>query len=522
MDESPNLVPVKVQPKDLPSPPMVLARIIRMANDPSVPLEQLATVVASDAAFAAEIIRTANSAFYGAQTEVKSTGRAIMMLGGRTLRCLAICFAARDITGSVGMEPEDLTDFWEDSLRRAVAARRIARLTRAADPEEAFTVGLLLEFGMIALLRANPGRVNDWRSLRKEMPEQRRSREGEIFGVTHDRVARDLASEWGLPAGLTLAIAHHHHPKSPNLPPAYLGLATIAGLADTIAAVYTANDGRVALAEARSGLQSELRLLPSQVDDLLKSVAGDVTEAAHALGVRVRRQPTHDEILMDANRALAALNLSYEEMTVRLERALREKEVLALELQKVNQRLQELVYFDPLTGLANRRRYEESFLKELTRMRTEGGTMCVLLFDLDHFKNINDQHGHVFGDTVLQAVSQVLQRATRASDVKARIGGEEMALLLPGTSEAEARALAERLRANIEAIDLRTAKAARVRVTASIGGITVGASPGMADGPERMRAIQEEADRALYAAKRAGRNRVCWSGESGPVHVETF
>ncbi len=154
-------------------------------------------------------------------------------------------------------------------------------------------------------------------------------------------------------------------------------------------------------------------------------------------------------------------------------------------------------------------------------MRSEGGTMCVLLFDLDHFKHINDNYGHPFGDLVLQAVSQVIQKGTRASDVKARIGGEEMALLLPATSESEGRALAERLRANIEALDLRGPKG-RVRVTTSIGGVTVRGGAGSADGPDRMRAIQEEADKLLYAAKHGGRNRVCWAGDSAQIHVETF
>jgi diguanylate cyclase (GGDEF)-like protein len=513
----------KLQPKDMPSPPAVLARVIRMANDSQISMEQLSTVVASDPAFAAEIIRMANSAFYGAQTQVKTTARAMVLLGGRTVRCLAICFAARDTLKECGFGPDDLTDFWEDSLRRAAAARRLARMTRLADPEEAFTVGMLLEFGIIAVLRQNPAKLPGWRQIRTELPDPRRVKEAELFGTTHDRVARELTSQWGLPPGLVLAIAHHHHPESPSLPIAHVGLARIAKLSDVIAAVYTASDARGAMNAAKIGLSREFQLSSDAIDELLNAVSGDVTEAASAFGVRVRRQPSQVEILEDANRALTALNLSYEELTGRLERALREKEELATELQKANQRLQELVFYDPLTGLANRRRLEETFLAELARMRGTPSFLSLLVLDLDHFKMVNDQHGHVTGDAVLKAVAVAIQRGTRATDIPARFGGEEMTVLMPATSEEDARRVADRLRRSVEAIEVQGPKG-RVAVTVSIGGTTLRGTSlvGSTDGPRRMRQIIEEADQALYTAKRAGRNRVVWSSETRAGDVETF
>ena len=521
--EDPRTNAGKLQPKDMPSPPAVLARVIRMANDAQVGMEQLSTVVASDPAFAAELIRMANSPFYGSQTQVKTTARAMVLLGGRTVRCIAICFAARDTLRECGFGMEDLTDFWEDSLRRAAAARRLARMTRQADPEEAFTVGLLLEFGIIALLRQQPTKLQAWRQIRSDAPDARRVKEAELFGVTHDRMARDLTAQWGLPAGLVTAIAHHHHPDSPGLPSAHLGLTRIARSSDLIAAAYTCRDARTALAHARSGLVKEFSLSSQAIDELLNAVSGDVTEAAAAFGVRVRKQPTQVEILEDANRALTALNLSYEELTSRLERTLREKEELAEELKKVNQRLQELVFYDPLTGLANRRRLEETFLAELAKMRGTPGFLSLLVLDLDHFKMVNDQHGHVTGDAVLKGVGVAVQRGTRATDVPARFGGEELTVLMPATSEEDARRVAERLRRSVEALEVNGPKG-RVAVTVSIGGTTLRGTSlvGVLDAPRKMRSIIEDADRALYTAKRGGRNRVCWSSDVPDGSVETF
>jgi len=513
----------KLQPRDMPSPPAVLAKVIRMANDPKVSMDQLSQVVASDPAFAAELIRMANSPFYSVQSAVKTTARALVLLGGRTVRCLAICFAARDILSGSGFEPEDLTNFWEDSLRRGAAARRLARMSQKADPEEAFTVGLLLEFGIIAILREHPGHLPEWRAMRKEAPEVRRQQEGEVFGVTHDRVVRDLTAQWGLPAGLVAAVAHHHHPESEGLAPTHRDLTTIAHLSDIIASVYSSTNAREALAQAREGLAQDLKFAPEAIDELLHAVSGDVTEAAAAFGVRVRKQPTHLEILEDANRALTALNLSYEELTSRLERTIKEKDEIAAELQRVNQRLQELVYFDPLTGLANRRRFEETFLAEIARIQGVHAPLSLLMLDLDHFKMVNDVHGHVVGDLALKAVAGVVQKGTRASDVASRFGGEEMAVLMPGASEEDARRISERLRQAVAALKVIGPKR-RVALTVSIGGTTVrgGAFLSSADMPRRMRRILEAADRALYASKRGGRNRVSWSSDASGESSETF
>ncbi len=497
----------------------MLARVIKLANDPSVGVEQIATIVASDLAFSAELMRTANSPFYGAAKEVRTVQRAMVQLGGRTVRCLAVCFAVRDIARDVGLDSESLADFWEDSLRRGVAARRIARVTRAADPEEAFTCGLLLEFGLLILLKLHPTKLAEWKNLRRLLPEARRRREAELFSTTHDRIAKDLGGQWGLPDALVSAIAHHHNPTSSAVPRGHVALTRIAGIADMAGAVYTALETNAALTETRERLHRELNLDAEAIDALMKSIGGDVLEAAQALSVRVRKQPSFDELIVDANRALAAMNLSYEELTVSLERALQEKERLAEELGKANKRLQELVYYDPLTSLANRRRFEEQFLAELTRGRTARQDSALLLFDLDHFKHINDNYGHPFGDQVLVAVAKVLLTSTRPHDVKARIGGEEMAVLLPGILLSDARILAERLRKDIESLDLRCG-AVRVPVSTSIGAVM--APGGGPDGPTRMRELIAEADRSLYAAKRAGRNRIVWT-ETGVIDaVETF
>lgn len=153
---------------------------------------------------------------------------------------------------------------------------------------------------------------------------------------------------------------------------------------------------------------------------------------------------------------------------------------------------------DPLTGLLNRRGFEELFEVELARARRTERPLSVLVGDLDNFKVVNDSHGHAAGDLVLQRMSQVLDEHKRTIDTAARIGGEEFALLAPESEEHGAHALAERLRC---AVDHELEAQDAGVVTISFG---VAAFPTHGDDAG---ALLRAADRALYDAKAAGRNR---------------
>jgi diguanylate cyclase (GGDEF)-like protein len=156
---------------------------------------------------------------------------------------------------------------------------------------------------------------------------------------------------------------------------------------------------------------------------------------------------------------------------------------------------------DPLTDLYNRRAFSESLAQSIARRERQGGTLCLLMLDLDHFKKLNDTHGHPAGDAALRTTADVLRRVLRKGDVPARYGGEEFVVMLPGASEAVAQQIAERLRASLESAAIEY-EGATIQVTASVG---------LAVWPENGTQADElmaAADRALYAAKAGGRNRV--------------
>ncbi len=163
--------------------------------------------------------------------------------------------------------------------------------------------------------------------------------------------------------------------------------------------------------------------------------------------------------------------------------------------------LQQFADRDGLTGIANRRYFELRLRDEFARWQRYGGEMSMLLFDLDHFKAINDKFGHLVGDTVLRVMAERVAKAVRAQDLFGHFGGEEFVLLLPCTALAEAMVVAEKVRIAIcqTPIDVNGTP---VPVSASVGGASA-----RLDITSSYEALINEADAALYTAKRQGRNR---------------
>jgi diguanylate cyclase (GGDEF)-like protein len=172
-------------------------------------------------------------------------------------------------------------------------------------------------------------------------------------------------------------------------------------------------------------------------------------------------------------------------------------------LEEANGRLETLSITDPLTGLANRRRFAEVLEAEWTRARAGGDVIALALIDVDHFKLYNDRYGHVAGDACLRLVASALSDGVRGSDLLARYGGEEFAVILPGADRRAVRQVAERLRTLVAARREPHAGTPAGAVTISVGAAAV--SPGPHLSAEQ---LIEAADAALYEAKRSGRNRV--------------
>lgn len=176
---------------------------------------------------------------------------------------------------------------------------------------------------------------------------------------------------------------------------------------------------------------------------------------------------------------------------------------IAIENRHAYEELERRAYFDYLTGLANRRSFLEQAEIELSRVLRYGGKLSILMLDIDHFKQVNDTHGHKVGDLVLKKLSEICRSTLRDVDIIGRIGGEEFAVLLPETDGTQAEEAAERLRAAIDGTRVSLDSGLPLHFSASLGLTT------LCNKDINIDTLLNQADQALYQAKNSGRNRVC-------------
>ena len=322
-----------LKPSDLPSPPQAALKILRVCSQPDVNNAELARLVSNDPVLTAELLRVVNSAYFGIAREVRSIKEAIVILGIKALRNLGLCLAARDVVKADDMPGFAIDLFWEDSLRRACCARLLAQLT-ATNPDDCFTAGLLQDFGLLVMFFLNKDKLRLWLELRPLDPEARYRVELEQFHITHDVMMEALATHWGLPPDLAQALGAHHKASAADSAQGHNRLPALLQCADWIASVFSAGDTRSAIVTCRRKATELLALDIEQVESLLVTLPEETEKAASALGLRIDQQVDFNQLMRDANVKLAEENLDYQELNWKLEKAIKERDALAAELNR--------------------------------------------------------------------------------------------------------------------------------------------------------------------------------------------
>jgi diguanylate cyclase (GGDEF)-like protein len=487
----------------LPSLPSVAVRVLQLCQRDDLDLAEIARVVAHDPALAAKVLKMVNSPAFGVRQEVRTLSHAVALLGANAVRMLVLSFSlARDMGRT---QKAGLKTFWKRSVLSAVAAREALGEAVIAQREEAFVAALLQDIGVLALQRALGREYEVMTIAAGDDHERLASIEREQLGCDHAEVGGWLLTKWKLPERLCVAVLHSHEPKrlEPRSSEDVGGLVNAVGVSGRIADIWVGADPGIATNRAR---RDAVTMLPGG-ESAFEPTCGRILAAVPQLAELFEIELDADAmagVLEQAQEALMMASLMASRAATGAEQALRELETKAQQFKEDSER-------DGLTGVANRRR-SDAFLRETFTTTGRHSRVSVLLVDLDHFKTINDTYGHPAGDLVLRSVGQCLQDSLRDRDFVGRWGGEEFIIVLPGAPAQAARSVAERIRIRVAGLAPVLPDGRRPPITISIGCATTSGAE-----EQTIEALCEAADKALYAAKRAGRNRVVASGPEAPA-----
>jgi two-component system cell cycle response regulator len=480
--------------EQLPTLPGIAVRILEAIREDKISLTALAEILSTDPPLSGKILKMVNSPFFGLRAKITSVPHAVNLLGINTVKNMALGFSLVKSFSVGNKHSFDYPLFWKNALVSAITSKLMAHEFLPDLEEDAFFLGLLHDIGILALVQCIP----DQYCLVLEETERSlcsyHEAESQVLGFDHMEVGEKLIKGWSLPESFSIPVRYHHFPED---------------LRTDSAEIH-----RLAQILHLSCLFSDLFNLPDKGLYL-----GLVEWYAKAYGLFDRLDP--DDMVQQTQQLTAAVfplfdmkmdeGMDYVEM---IERARSELISISsefiqkfLDQQRQIETLREQATSDGLTKLNNFQRFHELLNGELHRVRRYGTPFSLIMGDIDDFKRINDTHGHLAGDHVLQAVAGCLRNTLRASDMIARYGGEEFAVIVTETGLEGALAAGERLRKNISSLTVHY-EGLEIGVTMSFGIAAMDSSQRMCK-----KDLIKRADAALYSAKRTGKNRCCVHNE---------
>ncbi len=482
-----------VKTRSLPTPSATALRVLELADQPNCSLVEVADVVSADPAISARILKFANSAqLAGGGPDVTTIRHAVMRLGLRAVKVTALSFSLVTDKDQAKCPGFDHNLFWAHSLATATAARAIIDRNAPTTGDEAFIAGLLSRLGKLVFAVGCPVEyqavLKPAGSVLKTTIESERS----VLDTDHVELGSSLMRQWKLPRVLAQAVQYQLDSRAAGADQ------TVRCLSDAIALAHKIADCLVGASEDITALlitPAPGLSLPSTEPELriwLEQLSATFRDTAGSLSISLENVPETFEMQSRAADLIAELSMTAE------------ADMQTIQAQK--RELEQKATTDALTGLNNRAEFDRHLQIEIERSARYKRPLTLLMLDVDKFKSVNDLHGHLGGDVVLQNVAKVLRDVVRDTDFVARYGGEEFAVIAPETDLRQAAFLAERIRKALESASC-THDAKELKVTASLGIASIG-DPTK---PVLPKAMIENADKALYEAKRTGRNRCCFA-----------
>jgi diguanylate cyclase (GGDEF)-like protein len=491
------------QARALPALPMTTLEVLRLTQNPDATVESLAASIEKDPTLTAKLLKMVNSPMFGVRTEVTSIKQAVAMAGWRAVRVTAL---SASLTGSINSnrsEGFDYEAYWRSSLTSAVAARLLAIAAKSSFAEQAFVAGLLSQIGRLAAHRVAPDLYS--KAINHFEKEGGRLRDAElaVLGMTGADSGKVVLSQWEMPASITVAVGASMGEGLETLEGEQLELSKLTHAATMIAQLFCGHISTADLDKVKQIVHLCTDLSDDVIDNLLAELNSHIRTTAESLSIDIGDIVEYNELHASAAIELATMSVNAEsERVTTLSRA-KSAETQVKQLNKEKKDILIVASTDGLTQIANRASFDQHLDEAMAPTKPSSKLVGILMIDVDHFKQFNDTHGHQAGDEVLREVAKSMSIAVADAGFVARFGGEEFAVILHCDKESQCLAMGEKVRAAIDSCCVEW-KGVCLHVTASVG---VATTP-LAKGQLNAEQLLEKADKHLYEAKRAGRNRV--------------
>ncbi len=476
--------------------PPVAMTLIELARNAEIVLDSVADILGGEPAIAGKVMCIANSELYARRRRSSNLRQALIVLGLSATLTLALGFTLVATLRKRPTKGFDFDAYWRRALVAATWGKLLSGELGRRDTEEIFLGCLLQDIGMLAIDEIAPevyDGIDPFRLNHGRISQHERTQ----IDTDHRAIGSWMLENWNMPDNLVQAVSHSHDLTAAGVDAEHKSYVRAIAMSGELADLWVGNPDEVSIHRAGQEAHRHLGILPNRLAEMFDIIREQLPVAESIFEMELFDENHLQDITDTAREILMIRNLHQLSES-------RDLEEQRSQLESENNLLQQEAGSDGLTGVHDRRFFEETVDKEFTTAGRDDWPLSIILVDVDRFMQINDNHGRQAGDKILRQVASLLKSSVRESDIVARYGGDEFVLLLPGLARDGAEAIAQRMIEDVRKSTVSGADGEAVSITLSLGIATYDTESGFGDSA----ALLAAADEALYHSKRNGRDQL--------------